>query len=337
MPDVSLLQKIKERGNWTPVPRSVLSKLVELALKIGERFDRDIAMADLILHSDRGANPTLRDYAARWRWSKSSVERFIQELREEPEGEEVRGTSVGQDWDKCGTESRDSKLESADHGTSVGQDWDKDGTEDLYIDRAPQTREKNKKNNHTHAGGSQPEDLSGWTQESLPVRAAYLQWRGTPPDAPMTQTIRLLLMPRGAPQGARVPGDLRLYNGYSPEEIIAAIEAMAMSAHHSPASLVRHAAGLIGQVSPTPASAAEQPRGQPLRRQPMQQGWMTEEEVRRRQEREPRIKQALEAWSSPEGTRYRLPTTTPAPKAWICLYKPSNQPTEPTRDNDYSD
>jgi hypothetical protein len=310
-----LLQTIRDKGHWAPVPIAVLAKLLEMAIGSGKKFDKELAMADIIFHADKDAHRTIRDYAKRWGWSKSNVERFLHEVN--PEGgseqkpETEGGTKVGQVWDKFGTKNGDFEQDSENLGTSLGQVWDKFGTSTDYIDRARQTTDKNN-NKYTREGIQEiPEDLSGWTPETLPVRDAYLRWKGQPPDAPMMQTIRLLLMPRGTPQGARIPGDARLYNGYSPEEVISAIEVMAMSAHHSAASLVRHVAGLM-----TTPSARGQPRSQ---------GWMTEEDVRRRQEREPRIKQMLEAWKSPDGMRYRTPTTGPAPDGWTMIYKPAQQ------------
>lgn len=352
MPDASILQHIFDQGHWAPLPISVLTKLLDIALAAGNRFDKDIAMADVILHTDRGISPSIRDYATRWKWPKTTVERFLQELY----SEKSSGTVVGQQWDSCGTKNGDSEPESDSCGTAVGQQWDSCGTVAYYIDRAQQTSYKNINNKNARAGeregdgssestphtptplpvassssevpprgtptsGTPPEDLSGWTPESLPVRESFIRWVGHPPDAAMMQTIRLLLMPHGAPQGARIPGETRIYNGFTPDDLIRGIEDLKMSKHYSPASLVRHVAGLM--PAPQGQTTRGQPRGQPSGNLPEQAGWMTEEQVRRLQEREPRIKHKLEAWKMPDGTRYRRPTTTPAPEGWTIIYKPA--------------
>lgn len=82
-----------------------------------------------------------------------------------------------------------------------------------------------------------------WSSELEPFYAALSRW-GRTPDTGIRQTIRLLRNPRGHPQGARI-GDGKIYNGFTDQEILDAIEKLAMAGHWAPKVLVKHVAGLI--------------------------------------------------------------------------------------------
>lgn len=116
----------------------------------------------------------------------------------------------------------------------------------------------------------QPPD--GWTPESLPVYKSFCALRNERPGEIWRRTIQGLLAPRGSTQGARAAGSRKLHNGYTPEQLIEALEDAALRGHRSPDAFIAHVtkqmqpaggrndtqqASTAGQQKPTADSRAD--------------------------------------------------------------------------------
>lgn len=88
MPEIDIRQQVMERGYWIAIPSDVLRRIVEVLV---EQADGEVgeyaAVADLLLHADRGITRSEREWAKRWRWSAATVHRFLKKQRSKSEAE----------------------------------------------------------------------------------------------------------------------------------------------------------------------------------------------------------------------------------------------------------
>ncbi len=195
-----------------PVQATVLLDLLRYAQRAKDRdaepFSFEAAAVSYMLDEEqvvrgRSSQPSVRDYARLWGWSKTRVERTIPELQAQiadwrsafgrlrsgdanddgPPDSAVnftgfRGTPVGQRWDTFGTKNEESEAESAKCGTRLGQQWDSCGTHTIQLYNALTLQEENTHTNtRGRARGSEEEnrrETAGTNDRQPPT---------SPPDA----------------------------------------------------------------------------------------------------------------------------------------------------------
>lgn len=105
------------------VPSYVLRRLVSLEEAHGT-FSEAGASAMLALDAEAGRTRSVRDYARLWNWSKSRVQRALDELRDDLGLCESKMADLGQQRDSSGTENADCEPEREISGTRAGQQRD---------------------------------------------------------------------------------------------------------------------------------------------------------------------------------------------------------------------
>lgn len=140
MPEIDIRQQVMERGYWIAIPSDVLRRIVEVLV---EQADGEVgeyaAVADLLLHADRGITRSEREWAKRWRWSAATVHRFLKKQRSKSEAE------MKQKRSKSEAESGEFLEESPKAEAGMKQKRSKSEAkvkQPIYIDRASSEQEQ---------------------------------------------------------------------------------------------------------------------------------------------------------------------------------------------------
>lgn len=250
------LKLLRKKGSWLHLSTDDAYQIVDAWRKTGQPFSEAIARLDLTYWMDQGDVKPVRYYVERWGMTYYRVQKMMAEFRVFDDPADVESELEQTDQPSIRNQSRINRKsitdqsENADSGKNSNGDRSQINQESI-TDQSPvnqhyQTSDlpEEEEENEGDAG---PESMA-WSSEAVPVIRAWVEWHGRETFGPAIQrTLQLLMVPRGSPAGAWISDDpaRTKYNGFSADEVIAGIAAMAQRQHHSPDSLVRHVAGLM--------------------------------------------------------------------------------------------
>lgn len=196
MPEIDIRQQVMERGYWIAIPSDVLRRIVEVLVEQAEgEVGEYAAVADLLLHADRGITKSVRDWAKRWKWDRGKVHRFLQKKRDRSV------TEARQKRDRSVTKNGKSVEESAKAETASRQKRDRSVTasrQPIYIDRASsysEEEEEGERDESVSARARPSQEVFGSPAEEInpndpqvrpPTETEVRDWArgvgGVPPD-----------------------------------------------------------------------------------------------------------------------------------------------------------